>query len=223
MDIYSNLANICYALAYVLRNIMVLRILVILGGIIALPYLIWAADEPLWPEIQWKFVFIGINVVWVRRLWLERQPVDLTKEQERLYLLAFRTLTPREMLELLDAGAWEDAEPGTRLVGEGESARRVSLIVDGHAVASGADIEVEMGPGDFVGSAALMSDDPVPAPGDVRAQSALRTVSWATRDLLDFTEGRPQLVTALQAAVGGKLIHAIQRIRPAGSATSGSE
>jgi hypothetical protein len=43
----------------------------------------------------------ALNIYWICRLLLERLPVKLSADEQRLCELVFRTMTPREMMTLL--------------------------------------------------------------------------------------------------------------------------
>ncbi len=67
----------------------------------------------MWTPVIWTFVFIAINGYWIVRLTLERRPVHLTSDEQRLRKLAFPSLTPREAINLYKMGMWEDMSPGS--------------------------------------------------------------------------------------------------------------
>ena len=73
---------------------------------------------------------------------LERRPVKLSEEEQLLYRLVFRTLTPREMLHLLKFAKWEDKETGEILQKEGEAQDRLSVIVSGRGAVRVQDRQV---------------------------------------------------------------------------------
>jgi hypothetical protein len=57
-------------------------------------------------------VFAALNTYWICRLLLERLPVKLSGDEQRLCELVFRTMTPREMIKLLKLATWKNAEAG---------------------------------------------------------------------------------------------------------------
>jgi hypothetical protein len=57
-------------------------------------------------------VFAALNTYWICRLLLERLPVKLSADEQRLCELVFRTMTPREMIKLLKLATWKNAEAG---------------------------------------------------------------------------------------------------------------
>ena len=95
MDYLIHVANVLFLLSYLVRDILWLRLLTIVAIGSLLPYY---AGNGLYPPIYWNSVFIAINVYQIYRLLMERRPVRLTLEQQRLYRLGFDRLPPREPL-----------------------------------------------------------------------------------------------------------------------------
>ncbi len=100
MTMLLDLANIIFVCAYSVRDVLWLRILTLIGTSSTIPYY-YLQPAPLLAPIYWNLGFIALNAFWIVRLLLERRPVKMTEDEQRLYRLAFRVLTPREMLDLL--------------------------------------------------------------------------------------------------------------------------
>src|SRR3546814_12577323 len=85
--------------------------------------------------IYWNLVFAALNIYWICRLLLERRPVKLSAEEQRLCELVFRTMTPREMIKVLKLATWENAEAGECFVERGKPLDRLMVIYSGKACA----------------------------------------------------------------------------------------
>ena len=105
MEFMIHIANGLYMLSYLMRDVLWLRVLTVLAASCLLPYLYFRPD-PLFAAIYWNLIFTSLNIYWICRLLLERRPVRLTYDQQRLSQLAFQTLTPREMWRQI---AWRTA------------------------------------------------------------------------------------------------------------------
>ena len=152
-------------------------------------------------QIYWGIAFTSLNLYWIVRLSLERRPVKLTEEEQRLYLLAFRTLTPREMLQLLKFAKWQDLETGDILEKEGDPQARLSVIVSGRGAVHMQGRKVsEIGVGQFVGKIAFEANEI--APVTVVAMEPVRQVSWNKQDLRNFLKNKTELLSALQLILG---------------------
>ena len=96
IDLLIHLANVLYLFAFMVRDILWLRILTVIAAACIIPYF-YLRPEPLMTPIYWNLVFTALNVYWIVRLLLERRPVPMNEEEARLYQLAFRTMKPRDM------------------------------------------------------------------------------------------------------------------------------
>src|SRR3546814_12172845 len=85
--------------------------------------------------IYWNLVFAALNIYWICRLLLERRPVKLSAEEQRLCELVFRTMTTREMIKVLKLATWENAAAGECFVERGKPLDRTMVIYSGKACA----------------------------------------------------------------------------------------
>ena len=203
MDIWFHLANVLYVGSYLVTDILWLRALAVAGGLSSLTWTL-TAPVPSSTLIGWTLVYNTINIVQIARLWRERRPVKLTAEAQVLYMAAFRTLTPREFLRLLDVGRWEEAPAKTVLIEEHTSPGRMLVLVSGRAVvkANGREIAT-LGIGQFAGEMSYLTGAQTTAA--VETVEPVRFVSWATPDLERFFRRHQELRAALQLALGRDL------------------
>jgi hypothetical protein len=87
----------------------------------------------LWPPVLWAIVFTAINLYQIARIYLERRPVVLSADEQKLYDLGFRSLRPREFVSLSLVGEWKSAEAGERIVTEGEPVSGLCIPITGSA------------------------------------------------------------------------------------------
>src|SRR5947209_9691671 len=113
--VWITFANVLYLVSYSVHDILWLRVLTVAAALFLLPYY-YLQPAPLWMPIAWSVVFVAINAYWIVRLGLERRPVHLTAEEQRLRELAFPSLTAREALALYKTGVWDDIAPGKSIV-----------------------------------------------------------------------------------------------------------
>src|SRR5262245_44063704 len=134
IDFLIHAANVLYLFAFMLRDILWLRILTIVSAACFIPYF-YFRPEPLMTPIYWNLVFTALNIYWICRLLLERLPVKLSADEQRLCELVFRTMTPREMIKLLKLATWENAEAGECFVERNKPLDRLMVIYSGKACA----------------------------------------------------------------------------------------
>ena len=99
-DLLIHAANMLFLIAYMVRDILWLRILTVIATLCLIPYY-FTRPEPMMVPIYWSLVFAALNVYWIVHLLLERAPMKLNADEQRLCELVFRTMSPREMITLL--------------------------------------------------------------------------------------------------------------------------
>lgn len=201
MNYFVHVANVLFLASYLVRDILWLRFLTIVAGTALLPY--YFAND-LHAPIAWNAVFILINILQVKVLLLERRPVTMTEQQERIYQTVFRALRPREFLKLFQLATPRMLDDGAELVAQGEALDRLLLIeagttaveVDGRAIA-------RVGAGRFVGEMSYLTGEQASA--SVRASGAVQLFEWPRDTLEQFLAKQPEIRSALQLVIGTDL------------------
>jgi CRP-like cAMP-binding protein len=199
-----HVANVLYLMSYLVKDILWLRLLSILGGTLLMVTYV-AAVPPLFTPLAWGAVFASINAYQIYLLILERRPVRLAEQEQRLYQLVFRSLTPREFVKLLGLARWERAEAAERIVQRGRALDRMMVIVSGatSVQVDGRDV-TRLGEGKFIGEMSFITGEAPSA--DVVALEETRYVAWPKQELTEFLAGNPPLRAALQLIIGTDLV-----------------
>src|SRR5262249_7373553 len=207
-NLLLNAANVMLLIAYSVRDVLWLRLLAAASSVIAAPYFVMQ-PQPLWPRLAWSAVFAAINTYQAWILFLERRPVVLGNEEQRLYDLTFHGLRPREFLELASIGTWMDVSPSRKLVEAGRPVEEICAILSG-AVRLECDGKMigTLGPGDLVGSALLIAG--LPSQGDALVVEPSRCLGWKVDALRRYTGSKPaareQLAGIANKVLTGKLM-----------------
>jgi hypothetical protein len=196
-------ANVVYLLSYLVKDILWLRLLTVVGGLMLMVWA-FAQPQPLWASLGWNAVFMAINLWRIVLLLLERRPIRLSERDARLYRQVFRSLTPREFVQLLALGRWEEATPETRIVERAQSLDRLMVIASGRTAVRVGERVVELGEGQFVGEMSFITGEPPTA--DVVAIDPIRYVAWPKTELRTFLADHPALRAAWQAVLGADLV-----------------
>ncbi|HEY7445274.1 MAG TPA: cyclic nucleotide-binding domain-containing protein [Vicinamibacterales bacterium] len=210
VNLFIHAANILLLLAYSVRDILWLRLFAVSSSLIAIPYFV-LQPTPQWAPIGWSVLFAGINLFQSWRLYLERRPVRLTAEEEEVRRLAFPDLSPRKILQVLSIGSWNTIEPGKPLIERGKRADAMSLIVHGRVqVTKEGRVLGELGAGDIVGSALLLSG----AVADVDAVAAepVRSVRWEAGTLESYLSANPETRIVWQRHLSRDLSAKVQQL-----------
>lgn len=199
-----HVANVLLLLSFLVRDILWLRLLNVAAGLAFISY--FAASTPfVWAPVAWNALFLSINFVQIGRLVAERRPVRLAAEDLRLYLLAFRGLTPREFSRLLSIGRWGAAEAGERLIDQGVELDRILVIFSGvtEVVVGGACV-AELKPGQLVGEMAFLTESKTCAA--VVAKEKTRYLALPAKALRALFASHPELRAGMQMLIGSDLV-----------------
>ncbi len=208
MEFTIHIANVLYMFSYLMRDILWLRVLTVLAASFLIPYF-YFRPNPLMAAIYWNLLFTSLNFYWICRLLLERRPVRLTKDQQRLCQLAFQTLTPQEMLKLVKLSQWEDHPSGKCFVERGKPIDRLALIFSGKAcVEVDGKPVAELQPGQFIGGMGFITDEVSSV--SIAALEPTCCVSWPKSKLRDFLKDNPDLRAAFQRVLGLDLSNRLQ-------------
>jgi CRP-like cAMP-binding protein len=187
-----------------------LRWFAVAAALTNMPYFL-LQPTVLWPPILWASVFTVINLYQISRIYLERRPVVLSQDEQRLYDLAFRSLRPREFLSLTLIGEWKDATVGDKVLTEGEPVSRLCISIAGNAEVSKQGKPVGMlEAGHIIGTAIVMAGSPSPV--DATFTQPARYMAWPLASLRTFMDKRPDLRIALQGLVSRDLAGKLERL-----------
>jgi hypothetical protein len=209
-DYFIHAANVLLLVAYSVRDILWLRMFAVAASLMSVPYFL-LQPTVLWAPLAWTIGFAGINLFQSWRLFLERQPIKLTAEEEEVRQLAFRDVPPRKVLQILSIGAWSTEQSRERLLESGKVPEDLALIVRGsvRVTRAGSDIIV-LGPGDFVGSALILSG--LPADFDAVVEDPVRAVRWQIGTLEKYLNANPEMRIVMQRHLARELSRKVGQV-----------
>jgi CRP-like cAMP-binding protein len=210
IDYLVHFSNILMLAAYSVRNILWLRWFAVAAALTNIPYFLLQGTV-LWPPVLWALVFTAINLYQIARIYLERRPVVLSQDEQKLYDLGFRSLRPREFVSLSLVGEWKSADAGERVVTEGEPVSSVCIPITGSADVrkQGASIGA-LRPGNIIGTALALTGEPSPV--EVTFTQPARYMRWSLPNLRTFMDKRPELRITLQGLVNRDLAGKLERV-----------
>jgi hypothetical protein len=209
-DYLVHLSNVLLLVSYSVRDILWLRWFAVAAAITVIPYYL-AQPSVLWPPVLWGTVFMVINLFQIGRIYLERRPVVLSADEQKLYDLGFRALRPREFVSLVLVGEWRDAAPGETVVEEGKPVESVSIAIAGDVdVRRQGEVLGKLHPGNVIGTALALTGEPSPI--EATFASRARYIRWPLASLRAFADRRPELRVALQRFVNGDLARKVERL-----------
>jgi hypothetical protein len=209
-DYLVHFSNILLLVAYSVRDILWLRWFAVAAALTNIPYYL-VQGTVLWPPVLWALVFSAINLYQIVRIYLERRPVVLSEDEQKLYDLGFRSLRPREFGSVSLVGEWKSAEAGERVVTEGKPVSSLCISIAGSAeVRKQGERLGELRPGQIIGTAMALTGDPSPV--DVTFTEPARYMRWPLPSLRRFIDMRPDLRVALQGLVNRDLAGKLEKL-----------
>ena len=201
LDVVGHLSFGFTALSFLMRDMILLRGLAIVSGVLGVAYNYYAFDEP-WLVIFWLTVFLLINVVRVVMLILERRSVSFSEEQRELYQTIFRQFAPVEFMKIMRLARWQDCAEGAILAEQGAVLDELKLIYNGEvAVERGGRQVARSRDGTLIGEISYVSQGAATA--TVRAVRPTRYLAWPVDDLRRLLKRNPTMDIAM-----GTVFHA---------------
>src|SRR5260370_25051739 len=129
--ISGHLASVLTMVAYLLKDILWLRLLTILSCFAGIAFNYFVPATPLWTIIYWNVLFAVINIVQCAIIIRERSGIQFTDEEKELHETLFKNFAPFEFMKLMRIGNWRAAKPGQVLTVEGEPLDEGLLVYEG--------------------------------------------------------------------------------------------
>jgi CRP-like cAMP-binding protein len=210
IDYLVHFSNILLLVSYSVRDILWLRWFAVAAALTNMPYFL-LQHTVLWPPVLWALVFTAINLYQISRIYLERRPVVLSPNEQRLYDLGFQSLRPREFVSLTLVGEWKDATAGEKILVEGEPVLRLCVPITGRAEVrkQGQPIGA-LEPGNLIGTALALTGESSPV--EATFTEPARYMSWPLSNLRTFVDKRPELRVTLQGLVSRDLATKLDRL-----------
>ncbi|MDP8247643.1 MAG: cyclic nucleotide-binding domain-containing protein [Candidatus Tritonobacter lacicola] len=203
------LLNIAYLLtfvAFLVRDILWLRILLVSSQLSFIAYAILAENISM---TAWNIGFVLVNFIQVVRLLRMKRPISLSLPLEDIYSRAFSPMTRREFLYFWQTGRKSEIVD-EYIVGSGSREEVLYLIVEGTvSILRAGEEVVRIGRGDFIAE----SSDIIgggPALIDARAIGTVRCISWDKDTLESLQKVSPEIVIKVQKIVGGYMTNKLR-------------
>lgn len=200
----GHFASILTAVAYLVKDILWLRLLTVLACIAGIIFNYFVPATPLWTIIYWNLLFLAINIVQIGVIVKERSEVDFTEEEKELHETLFKNFAPFEFMKLLRVGGWLEAKKDEVLAIEAKPLDEVMLIYNG-LVSVEADGQplAQLKDGSFIGEMSFITGGAATA--TVRAVEPTRYLSWSKAELSRLLNRNPSMRFAMQTVLSTDL------------------
>ena len=209
----GHIASLLTMAAYLLKDILWLRLLTILSCIAGIIFNYAVPATPLWTIIYWNLLFAAINMVQIAIIIRERSGINFTDEEKELHETLFKHFAPFEFMKLMRIARWSVANAGDILASEQDPVDSVMLIYNGRAVVTSKGVEMaRLKDGNFVGEVSFITGGMASA--TVSALEPTRYVSWAKKDIRALLQRNPSMASAMQRVLSTDLSKKLSRHAP---------
>jgi cyclic nucleotide-binding protein len=209
----GHLASVLTMLAYLLKDILWLRLLTIFSCFAGIAFNYFVPATPLWTVIYWNVLFAIINIVQIAIIIKERAGVNFSEEEQELHETLFKNFAPFEFMKLMRIGKWLEAKPGEVLAVEQQTLDAVMLIYNGMAQVEKEGKEVaQLKDGNFVGEVSFITEGVATA--TVRALTPTRYIAWPKAAIKALLNRNPSMRFAMQSMLSTDLSKKLVRRAP---------
>jgi hypothetical protein len=209
----GHLASILTMAAYLLKDILWLRLLTILSCFAGIAFNFIVPSTPLWTVIYWNILFAIINIVQVAIIIKQRSSVHFTEEEKELHDTLFNNFAPFEFMKLMRVGKWLEAKQGEILATEQKPIDRIMLIYNGLVGVESKGKEVaRLKDGNFIGEVSFIAGGAATA--TVRALRPTRYVAWPKEAIKKLLNRNPSMRFAMQAMLSTDLTKKLMHRAP---------
>ena len=200
-DILVHIGSFLLLLAYLVRDQILLRAVIILGTIFYIVYYIFM-EAPLWSALLWNVSFVVINLIMIVVIYSDKTSFVMSEKEAKLYQV-FYTLSPGEFKKLLKIADWFDGSSEEKITSEGEIPSRLYFIINGEALIARDDKKFIVGPNVFIGELAYLTKKPATA--TVKLTDKVVGISWKTTSLTKLLASNPQMKIAFDGLLNQDL------------------
>lgn len=195
-----------YLMAFLFRDQVVLRSLIIAGDFVYILYFYFAPEVPLWGGIFWSTMFTIVNVVMIAIIVADRMHFRLDRNERKLFDL-LQDLSPGQFRQFLKAGREEVAASHIAITREGSPLEELYVVLDRPMMIEKKGQRALTPSDTFVGEIAFLLEQPATA--TVTLQPGTAYFVWNSAALKSLMRAKPGLGNALSSAMNKKLAQKI--------------
>lgn len=201
-------ASIVYVAAFLVRDQLILRSLVLLGTVLYIFYYYIVPEIPLWDAIIWSIILTGANLFIFIQMIMERRHFKLSSDEQRLYD-SLEGLTPGQFRKLMQAGTWVLAAQRTQITTQDEVPHELYFVLDGNITIDKSGRKFVVKPGVFIGEVSWLLD--TPASASVLVESNAKYVAWDALGLRKIFTRNPALRIAFEGLMNRDMAKKVAR------------
>lgn len=191
-----------YIIAFLIRDEMRLRLMVLAGSVFYLLYYYLYPEYPLWDAILTTVILTIANLYILFRILMERSMFALSEREKELFS-AFEGFSPGQFRQMLKIGNWKTVENPIALTVEDQPLEKIYYIVDGKVHAKKGEHGFEVGANNFIGEIAFVLRGSPTATVTTDTDTIL--IEWDSREVRRLMERSPAFENAMMALLSRDL------------------
>ncbi len=197
LNMAGHLAFGLTAVSFYVRDMLVLRVVAVISGLVGMTYNYWISVGPLWLPIFWLGVFIIINCVRIVGIIAEKRSINFNEEELELHETVLQCFSPVELMKLMRIGDWRTAESGHRFAEQGNEIEGLTLLYNGEVVVERGGEEVgRVRDGSMIGEMSFVQGGAATA--TVTSTRPCRFVVWPKDKLRQLLKRNPSMDIAMK-------------------------
>jgi len=200
-----HIGNVLYLGSYLVKDIFLLRFLTVVAMFVFLPYYLFQGNDPLWEPVVWSFVFTGVNVYQIVKLFLERRPVVISEEENKIYEQSFTTFTLRQFAKLLKFSHRKSFGQSESILEKDAVTDKVMFVIDGDVIVEKEEkVTSELKLGDFIGDISYLTGNPNRF--RISAKDQAKIIFWDKESFEKTVNSDPSYKACWQSLISNKLV-----------------
>lgn len=201
----TSIFNLFYLAGFIVKDILWLRVLIIIGFNIEMAYHFRDLHKPEWAEIFWCGFYIIVNGWQFTMLYRERRNLKFTDEELALHAKVFKNMPKTAFRKLLNIAGYEDLPNDFVMIHQDTTVDKLALISDGLA-----KIEVDgtivsyVRNGQFVGEMSFLSGNLTTA--TVTTIDETRCLLWDKAQLRELMKKDIEVEASMQMVFSSDLL-----------------
>ena len=180
------------ALSFLMKDIILLRVIAILSSLLGIVYNFFATAEPLWLVIFWLSIFIVINLYQTITILFESRLVEFTESELDIRNKFFKQLSLTHFKKLINLGKYQTFPEEARIIRMNQDTPELKLIISGAVKIKQNDkILATLRAGSFIGEISFMSGSKASA--NVSASEETKVIAWDQMGLRKLLLANPSL------------------------------
>ena len=190
--VIGHLSFVAAAFSFLMKDIILLRVIAIFSSFLGIVYNFFAASEPLWLVIFWLSIFIIINLYQTVNTIFELRMTEFSDKELEIRNLFFKQLSLSQFKKLIKLSTRQTFPKTTQIITTEQDAPELRLIISGSVkIRQKGKILATLHAGSFIGEISFMSGSRASA--DVSATEETNVISWDQTSLRKLLLANPCL------------------------------